>query len=176
MPMQRRPDCRSRTRRARSGISLLGVLFSLCGIALVAMVAIPAFFERPAFTLDNVCDLLKRDLRSAQNRATYLRAEARFVFDADGWCALDKHGALLTGMGEDQAIVRRFSVDGVFEGVSANNIHVGTDGVLLITSRGTTLERGELVLSFRGEERVVTIERGSGQVTYVGSEEDGLVR
>lgn len=138
---------------------------------MVAMLAIPAFFERPAFTLDNVCDLLKRDLRSAQNRATYLRAEARFVFDADGWRALDKNGELLTGMGEDHPIVRRFSSDGVFEGVSASNIHVGTDGELLITSRGTTLERGELVLHFRGVQRAITIERGGGQITYAGSED-----
>src|ERR1043165_8114041 len=66
-------------RRARSGISLLGVLCSLCGIAVIAMVAIPAFFERERFTLDNVCELLRRDMRSAQNRAMLLRREARFV-------------------------------------------------------------------------------------------------
>lgn len=169
--MQRRTDRRNRTRRARSGISLLGVLFSLCGIAVVAMLAIPAFFERPAFTLDNACDLLRRDLRSAQNRATFLHAEARFVIDADGWRALDKHGALLVGMGEDHPIVRSFSVDGVFEGVHAENIRVGTDGALSITNRGSILEPGELVLRFRDETRAVTIERGNGHVLYAGSED-----
>jgi len=151
------------------------VLFSLCGIAAVAMIAIPAFFERADFTLDNACDLLRRDLHSTQNRATYLRTEARFVIDSDGWRAIDKHGAPLTGMGEDHPIARSFSCDGVFEGVTAERIHVGTGGELLITSRGTTLERGELVLRFRGEERPVKIERGSGQVVYPGSE-DGLMR
>ena len=171
--MQRRTDRRNRTRRARSGISLLGVLFSLCGIAVVAMLAIPAFFERPDFTLDNVCDLLRRDLRSAQNRATYLHTEARFVIDADGWRALDKHGALLVGMGEDHPIVRSFSSDGVFEGVHAEQIRVGSDGGLLITNRGTTLERGELVLRFRDERRTVTIEPGAGQVLYPGSDDTG---
>lgn len=148
------------------------MLFSLCGIAVVAMLAIPAFFERPDFTLDNACDLLRRDLRSAQNRATYLHAEAQFVIDADGWRALDKHGALLVGMGEDHPIVRRFSSDGVFEGVHAEHIHVGSDGELLITSRGSILESGELVLRFRDEQRTVTIERGNGRVVYPGSDDD----
>ena len=151
-------------RSARAGISLLGVLLSLCGVAIAAMLAIPAFFERADFTLDNACQLLARDMRSAQNRAAFLHTEARFAFDADGWRVLEKNGALLGGMGQDHPIVRRFSVDGVFEGVSAEQISVGPRRELTITARGTTVERGELVLRFRNEERAVAIERGSGLV------------
>lgn len=170
-PMHSTFDRRTAIRRPRAGISLLGVLFSLCGIAVVAMIAIPAFFERKSFTLDNVCELLRRDLRSAQNRATLDHTEVRFVFDNDGWRALDTRGHLLQAFGQEHPILRRFSSDGVFEGVSAKDIHIGLNQELVITTRGTTLERGDITFLFRGEQRVIEIERGSGQVVVEGREE-----
>jgi hypothetical protein len=153
------------------GVSLLGVLLSLCGIAVLAIWAIPAFFERGSVTLDNLSVLLARDLRSAQNRATLLGNQAHFVFDRDGWRALDESGGPLLGEGETHEIVRRFSHDAVFDGVEIERFDFGAEGRLDITARGMVVCGGNLVLRFRDERREIQIQRGSGQVIVAGSDE-----
>ena len=161
----------TRPRAPRAGISLVGVLLGVCGIALLAIWAIPAFFEREGVTLDSVCLLLARDVRSAQNRATLLRSEAKVVFDRDGWHALGADGQPLMTTGEEHQIVRRFSSDGVFDGVTIERIDSSADGELAITAHGTIARGIELELRFRDEQRTVRIERGSGQVVVVGRDQ-----
>ncbi len=157
-------------RRRRSGVSLLVVLVSLCLVAIVAVLAIPRYFGRHEVTLDNACRLLTRDLRSLQNRAALEKIPARLVFDADGWQALDPSDQPIEGLGEGHAIVRRFSSDGVFEGVTLRTIEVGADSALKVDARGLVGAAGRLVFEFRGETREVAIARGSGQVLVHGAE------
>ena len=149
----------------RRGVSLLVVLCSLCLIACLAVLAIPLFFGRHDVTLDNACRLLTRDLRTLQNRAALEKIGVRLVFDEDGWRALDSAGRPVAGLGEDLPIARRFSHDGVFEGVRILEIECGPDSALSIDVRGLLTERGRMTLEFRGEQRGVEVERGGGHVT-----------
>jgi hypothetical protein len=160
-----------RARSDRRGVSLLGVLLSLCGVALIAIWAIPTFFESGSITLDNVGMLLARDVHAAMNRATVLKAEARVEFDPDGWRALGADGAPLTAAGDSHAIERRFSVDGVFDGVAIERIDCGSGNGVLIGARGTVVQGCTLVVYFQGERRTIRIQRGSGQVIVEGRDE-----
>ncbi|MCC7012852.1 MAG: hypothetical protein IT454_09845 [Planctomycetes bacterium] len=148
----------------RRGVSLLALLLSLCLVAVVAVVAIPLYFEQHEVTLDAACKLLARDLRAVQNRAAFHKLGARLVLHSDGWSAVDTSGAPIEGLGEDQPIVRHFSTDGVFEGVAIREINLGPDSAIGIDTRGLVTQRGELVFVFGPDSRRVEIERGSGQV------------
>jgi hypothetical protein len=150
--------------RARRGISLLVVLLALSLVAVLAIVAIPLYFSRPAVTLDNACDVLKRDLRAAQGSATLSSSSATFVFLEDGWHALDATGEPIVVVGETHALLRRFSHDGVFDGVRVARIEFGPDHAVHIDRDGLLGETGELVLEFGGERRRVVIEKGAGYV------------
>jgi hypothetical protein len=141
------------------------ILVTLCGVAVVAMLAIPAFFGRHDVTLDNDCLLLIKDLRSAQNRAALFQTEANFRFDEHGWLATDAAGYPLTNTMAPIGIERRFSSDGVFEGVSIARIDCGDEDSIVFDDRGLAAEPGEVELAFRGHVRVLRIEKGSGQVT-----------
>ena len=158
-------------RSPRRGVSLLAVLIGIVGVALLAIWGIPAYFAREGVTLDNVSVLLARDLRSAQNRATLLGSSARFVFDRDGWRAFDAAGAPLIGGGEEHAIERRFSSDGVFDGVVIEGLAAGAEVALEITPRGSLAQGGEIELRFLEQRRTIQILRGSGQVVVVGHDE-----
>ena len=149
-------------RSHRAGVSLLAILISLCAVAITAMVAIPAFFGRSDITLDNAARLLRKDLRSAQNRAAFLKTEAIFHFGDDGWRAALPSGEPLAGLRDANEIRRDLSADGVFEGVTITRVEFGDDGALAFDPRGIALEGGEVELSFRGEKRVVRVETGTG--------------
>jgi hypothetical protein len=149
-------------RPAQAGISLLAILITLCAVAVAALVAIPAFFSQHDVTLDNACELLVKDLRSAQNRAAFLRTEAVFAFDTDGWRASDRSGGSLSRTAEPDEIERRFSRDGVFEGVELTRIDFGEDRSLVFDERGLALEAGEVEVSFRGQVRTVRVEESTG--------------
>jgi Tfp pilus assembly protein FimT len=153
---------RSAARSDRAGISLLAILISLCAVAIAAMVAIPAFFGQGHVTLDNAAHLLRKDLRSAQNRAAFLKTEAVFHFDEFGWRAALPSGEALAGPRDSNEIVRDLAGDGVFEGVWVSRVEFGDDGVLTFDARGVALEGGEVELAFGDERRTVRIERGTG--------------
>ena len=163
------------TRADRAGISLLAILISLCALALAAMVAIPTFFDRSGVTLDNAAQLLRKDLRSAQNRAAFLRTEAVFAFDEEGWRATGVGGEPLAGLGDANEIYRDLSRDGVFEGVSITHIQFGNDRALAFDARGIALEGGEVELSFRGKVRIVRVETGTGLVTILDGTSNVLI-
>lgn len=163
-----RPSTRTPGRRA--GISLLAILLTLCGVAVAALVAIPAFFGQTEVTLDNACKLLVKDLRSAQNRAAFLKTEAVFAFNEDGWRASDRTGGSLSRTAEPDEIQRVLSRDGVFEGVRITRIDFGDDRALVFDERGLALEGGEVEIAFGGETRTVEVEKGTGHATVLNGE------
>jgi hypothetical protein len=146
---------------------LLGILVTLCAVALAALVAIPAFFSRHDITLDNACKLVVKDMRSAQNRAAFLKTEAVFAFNEDGWAATDPSGGSLSRTQEPDEIRRVLSKDGVFEGVRITRIDFGDDQALVFDERGLALEEGELELTFRDEVRFVRVQKGTGLATIL---------
>jgi len=153
----------------RAGISLLTILLWLCAVAVVSLLAIPHFFNRPGVTLWHAVELLSRDLRSAQNRAAFHRAPATFRFEANGWSAEDAEGRPMgTGRGEPP-IERAFG--GIFEGVEIVRIEFGEDDALIFDAEGRALESGEVDVSFRGETHTLVLEEGSGLVTILNDGE-----
>ncbi len=152
------------TRTASAGVSLVVVLLALLVLGLIAVVAIPGYFDRHDVTLDNACRLLAHDLRKLQNRAALDKQPIRMAFDSDGWRALNPKDELVGGIGETVPIHRRFEGEGVFAGVVVESVELGEDQMLTIDARGLVSEHGEVELSFRGERRVLRIHRGSGDV------------
>lgn len=166
-----------RSRSSRRGISLLAILLLLCGIALVAAVAIPAYFHADGVTLDAAAKVLARDLRSLQNRAALQKGTLRLVFDADGWRAFDGEDKPVAAIGESVPIERRFSHDGVFDGVTIDSIRMaGAPGTrtdeLLVDSRGLTKHGGALTMRFHEDWVNVEIERGGGSLLLSGPGRD----
>lgn len=151
-------------RAAHTGVSLLFVLVALLVIGVIAVVAIPKYFDRHEVTLDNACRLLSRDLRSLQNRAALDKRVVRVAFDSDGWRALSSSGQPIGGVGETHPLHRRFAGEGVFVGVTIDKIELGDDQSLSIDARGLVSEHGQIELSFRGERRRLRIHRGSGEI------------
>lgn len=151
-------------RNPRGGISLLAILLSLALVAVVAMVAIPAYFGSPDVTLDALVHLLDRDVRALQNRAAFARAPALLRFTSDGWQAVDLDGQPLCAMGDEQPIARSFSRDGVFEGVTLERVELGSDAALTIDERGLAAEGGKLFARFGDGWRQIEIEAGAGHL------------
>lgn len=145
------------------------ILLSLLIVALVAGVAIPAWFSRHDVTLDNAAVLLARDLRATQNRAAYLGIEARMEFDEDGWKSFDQQDEPLARVGGSKEMIERsFSVDAVFRGVELSGIHLGGDRSIHFGPMGQALEAGSFTLTFRDEERTVRVAADSGLVEIEG--------
>jgi hypothetical protein len=161
-----------RRRHPRRGVSLLTILVSLALVAAVAMVAIPAYFGSAEVTLDAAVRLLDRDVRALQNRAAVSRSAGRLVFDADGWQALALDGNTLTSVADNAPIVRRFSRDGVFEGVTIEAIDCEGDAQLEVNERGLTAETGRLTLRFGDGWRLVEIESGAGHLVVTQPADD----
>lgn len=153
------------------------MLLLLCGIALIAALAIPAYFHADGVTLDAAARVLARDLRSLQNRAALQKGTLRLVFDDDGWHALDAEGKPIAAIGETTPIARRFSVDGVFEGVTIDSVRMGdaktpTGTELFVDSRGLTRHGGSFTMRFRDDWAHVEIERGGGSLLLSGPGRD----
>jgi hypothetical protein len=153
----------NRTRsRPRAGVSLFSILLSLCAIGLLALVAIPSYFARHDVTLDSACKLLLRDLRAAQNRTALSQGEALFTFSADGWRVTTPDGRVLTRHGSKDPLERKLGRDAVFEGVRLENVDFAGSTYLQIDERGLARQGGTLEMTFRGERRFVSIDRGTG--------------
>jgi hypothetical protein len=156
--------------RERAGVSLLIVLLLLAALAVVAGLAIPAFFERLAVTLDNAAILIAKDLRTAQNYSAAAGRESLFTFDEDGlgYRLCDGQGRVLERPDQKGPFRRRFSDDGVFEGVHIEDVHFGPDRTLTFDPRGHALEAGSLRVKFQGESRLVEVEQKTGLVRIEG--------
>ena len=143
-------------------MSLLAILVTLCLIGVVAVLAIPAFFNRPDVTLEAACDLLVRDVRSSQNRAALRHRALTLTFHEAGW-SLDE-GAAGEQPYEGSPIRRDFAMDGVFEGVVIERASFGGEPRLVIGPKGLVRAGGSVDVRFQGVVRTVRIAESSGEI------------
>lgn len=157
--------------QGRKGFTILELLIALVVLSSIAAMAIPAFFEEPSVTLENASVLLARDLRAAQNRSAYMAEPCRFVFrrDGDGYVTTDRKGAVILNPRSRQPFSRRYSSDGVFRGVVVTNVRAGRDWTLIYDDRGRPIESATITLTYEDDVRVLLVEKGSGDVTILGS-------
>lgn len=139
-------------------------------LTVVAAIAIPLFYGRAAVTLDNAAILLARDLRVAQNTAVFRDKDVilQFLPEGDGYRVYDEFGVMLpnpTGGGD---FVRRYSQDGVFEGVELEFLEVGPNRSVHFTHGGVALHGVQLHLRFGAERRKLTLEPTTGLVSLDG--------
>jgi hypothetical protein len=162
----------------KQGFTLLDLLLALIAIAIVASLAIPAYFANPKVTLENAGILLAHDLRAAQNRAAYFAEPCLFVFmeEGRGYQVTDKDGDILIHQSTQLGFVRRYAEDGVFEGVEILKIEAGGDMQINFDAQGRPLEGARITLGYRGDRRVVELEQGSGSVKLIGSTSDFVDR
>lgn len=158
----------------RSGVTLLTILLVLAGMALVAGLAIPAFYGLHSVTLDNAARLLARDLRVAQNMAGFEGKPCVFEFfeDGKGWRVTDARGVVYPRPDQKGEFVRDFTVDGVFEGVRIEHVDFGGTRKLSYDKAGRALPGGTLWVTFDGERRVVRVFALSGRVILDGLAEE----
>ena len=157
--------------KGRRGFTILELVLALILVSAVAAVTIPAFFLQPGITLENAGVLLARDLRAAQNRSAYMAEACRFVFlsNGDGYYVSSATEEVLINPRTQQEFVRNYSSDGVFRGVVISGVDAGPDRTLHYDDRGRAQETVWVTLSYQGEARVVMVEKGSGDITILGS-------
>ena len=157
--------------QGRRGFTILELMVSLVVVSMVAAMAIPAYFAEPSVTLENASVLLARDLRAAQNRSAYMAEAGRFVFrrDGDGYVVTDRKGSVIVNPRTHGPFYRRYGSDGVFRGVKVSDVHAGRDWTLMYDDRGRPIESARITLTYEDDIRVVVVEKGSGDVTILGS-------
>jgi hypothetical protein len=111
---------------------------------------------------------LARDLRAVQNRTAFLGEPARVRFHEHGWEATDESGTLVSRYGGGERFLRRLDADGVFEGVTLQEIRFGDDRTLVFGPHGEALESGSVELHFRRQRRLVRLRAPSGEVVVEG--------
>ena len=156
---------------SRAGFTLLHLLITLVAVSVIAAMAIPRYFSHYHITLENGAVLLAQDLRTAQNRAAYSGETLfmRFFADGDGYEVVTKTGTPIVDPRTGRAFVRRYSIDGVYEGVSIQSVQAGDDATLVLTARGEISHQLRVQMVFQSGERVIHAERGSGLVSIEGS-------
>jgi prepilin-type N-terminal cleavage/methylation domain-containing protein len=158
----------------RSGFTILELLVTLLVVSVVAAVTIPAFFRQPVVTLENAAVLLARDFRAAQNRSAYLAVECRFQFtdDGQGYRVTGSDGDVVENPATALPFTRRYSEDGVFDGVEVVAVECGGDRTLVYDILGRATESIRVTLAFEGDIRVIEVTEGKGDVAIVGSTSD----
>lgn len=155
---------------SRRGFTILELLIVMLAIAIVASIAIPAWFNRSEVTLDNATKLLARDLRDAQNRASSLGEDLWFEFreDGDGYFVRDAGGHLLEGPLGEGPFERRYSGNAIFQGVTIPRADVGEDRAIRYDAEGHAFGTGSVHLRFKDDVRVVTVLPESGLIEIKG--------
>ena len=158
-----------RAPKGSRAFTLLELLIALAVIAVVACLAIPAFFERSEITLDNASRLLAEDLRAAQNRAAYYAEEVRMVFraDGDGYAVYGADGEPLTSPSGNGDFVRRYSRDGVFEGVRIQSVDA-PKRTMRYDDRGRPTTGCQVIVSYGSDARRVEVDASSGLISVPG--------
>ena len=156
---------------ATRGFTIVELLLTLSLMSVVAAFSFVRFFGQPEVTLENAAVLLARDLRAAQNRATYLSEPCLFTFteDGEGYVVTDLEGEMIRNPRTDLGFRRWYSEDGVFDGVLVTSIRAGDDRSLAYDGRGLALESLSVTLTQGDDTRVVLVERGHGKVSILGS-------
>jgi prepilin-type N-terminal cleavage/methylation domain-containing protein len=157
--------------RAGRGFTILELILTLVLISVVAAFAVQSYFDRGEVTLESASVLLARDLRTAQNRSAYLGEPVRIEFfdDGDGYRAVAPDGEVIHNPCTDEAFVRRYSVDGVFEGVKILAVDFEAGRVVEYDSHGQVRSGGTIMLAFGGDRREIEIEPRSGRISIIGS-------
>ncbi len=138
----------------------------------IATVAIPGFFGRDSVTLNNAAVLLAHDLRSAQNRAAFLGAPTIFSFEEDGqgYVVRSASGEPVRHPQAQHRFVRRYDVDGVFEGVTVKRAVFGGDPALTFDRYGLGHATGSIELEFEGSRRTVRYDAETHDIAVDGLE------
>ena len=158
------------------GFTLLHLVILLVTLSVGAALAIPYFFGRDIVTLENGAVLLARDLRAAQNRAAHSRESLflRFFADGDGYEVVTKSGSPIQDPRTGRPFVRRYSTDGVFEGLTIESVEAGPDRTLVLSALGATSDELVAHLSFMGAARTLRAARTTGRVEIEGSTSEFL--
>ena len=145
-------------------------MLSLAGLTIFSLVAIPAFYARPAVTLDNAALLLAHDLRYAQNEAAILQLDTRVVFreDGDGYELVTATGRPLPNPVGGGNLLRKYSRDAIFEGVRIVSVEGLEEGTLSFGANGFCLGRADIELHYEDEVRVLHIAKNSGMIEIEG--------
>lgn len=154
----------------RQGLTIVELLLVLTFFAFLAAGSVRAYFLQPSVTLENAATLLAHDLRAAQNRAAYLGEASRFEFfeNGDGYQVRDIDGEIVHNPRTDRAFERRYSYDGVFDGVYIEDV-LPPDRTLVYDDRGEAETALSVTLAFGEDRRTVRVEMGSGEVVIEGS-------
>ena len=151
-------------------LSLGALILSLASLTIFSLIAIPAFYARPAVTLDNAAILLAHDLRHAQNEAAVLQVDTRMVFreDGDGYELLTQTGRPLPNPVGGGDLFRKYSRDAIFEGVRIASIEGLKENTLHFGANGFCLGRADIELHYEDEVRVLHIAKNSGMIEIEG--------
>lgn len=158
-------------RRSKGGFTLLHLIILLAVLTATAAIAIPAFFGRGIVTLENGSVLLAGDLRAAQNRAAYSRQALfmRFFEDGDGYEVVSKSGKPISDPRTGRPFVRRYSIDGVFEGLEITALESGPDRTIVLTASGEISDALVVELKYKGQTRTLHADRKTGHMQIEGT-------
>lgn len=155
----------------RRGFTIVEILLLLTGFAFLAAISVRAYFLQPEITLENAATLLAHDLRAAQNRSAYTGEPCRFRFldDGDGYVVTNVEDEVVRNPRTQEAFERRYSRDGVFDGVYVESAEAGGDRVLVYDASGAPIERLKVTLAYGPDRRVMHVEPRSGRVVIENS-------
>ena len=154
----------------RNGFTLLELILALAAVALVATIAIPAWFERGEVTLNNAAFLLSEDLELAQGLALGSATPVDFYFEANGYRVVRADGEPCVHPRTGQEFVRDYDRDAVFQGVELAQTNVGGGMPLRFDDRGFVSGGALIRVAFESESRVVRVEAPQGTIRLVGLE------
>ncbi len=154
------------TSATRRGFTILELLIILALLTITASVGIPAYFARPAVTLDSAARLLAADMREVQNRAALYRLSLMVEFpeDGTGYRGIREDGKPLHSPYTDGPFVRVYPADAVFEGVRVLEVRSPQGNRVTFSPRGLAASTASIVLGFDGDTRTIRIRKDSGLV------------
>ena len=139
-------------------------------ITVTSVIAIPAYYSRPAITLDSASRLLARDLRYCQNEAVMRGTSTRAIFEefGDGYKLETARSMPLPNPVGGGNLVRVYSRNATFEGVRITTIAGISVPVVRFDRDGFCLDEARIELHYKDEVRTVHIDQGSGLLTIHG--------
>jgi type II secretion system protein H len=155
---------------ARCGFTLLELLLVLGLVALVATLAVPAWFERSEVTLHNAADLLQRDLEVARALAASGSGPLQVRFSSDGYEVTRADGSGLVHPRTGQAFRRSYARDAIFEGVAVRSVRIAGGPPLSFDAAGYASGRTLVELTFGGDAVVIEVTAPEGAARQLGAD------